>query len=174
MVASLLFQKGTQMTMQLPKSVVARDIMVTRLVTLSPDKDVFDGIQTLVKNKISGAPVVNSDGDFVGIFSEKSAMRVLIDGAYDQFPTSEVCSFMHTDPCTITEDTALFSIAQIFTSTSHRRLPVLRDGKLVGQVSRRDVMKAVLELIRNVPNNSNTFLYLSALRNMDDPPVEHF
>ena len=162
------------MTSQLPKNVIARDIMVTKLVTLSPDKDVFDAIQTLIKNRISGAPVVSKEGEFLGIFSEKCAMRVLIDGAYDQFPTTDIRSFMDCDPKTIDEGTSIYTIAQIFLSTESRRLPVLRDGKLIGQVSRRDVMKAVLNLIRSVPDTSNTFLYLSALRNMDDPPVEHF
>ena len=162
------------MATQLPRNVIARDIMVKKLVTLDPGKDVFDAIQTLTKNKISGAPVVSKDGEFLGVFSEKCAMRVLIDGAYDQFPTTDIRSFMDSDPKTIDEEMSIYSIAQIFLSTDSRRLPVLNDGKLVGQVSRRDVMKAVLELIRQVPDNSSTFLYLSAIRNMDDPPIEHF
>ena len=50
---------------------VASDIMVTRLVKLNPDTDVFKAIEILVKNRISGAPVVDDDGKLVGVFSEK-------------------------------------------------------------------------------------------------------
>ena len=59
-------------------TMVARDIMKTRLVTLKPTTDVFKGIKTLVKNKISGAPVVDDDRRLLGVFSEKCSMQVLL------------------------------------------------------------------------------------------------
>lgn len=121
----------------------ARDFMVTRLVTLSPQTDAFEAIGLLLKHRISGAPVVEEDGTFLGVFSEKFSMRVLIDAAYDQLPSCEVAAFMNTDfGRTITEQLDLLKIAQIFLDTPYRRLPVLRAGKLVGQISRRDVLRA--------------------------------
>ena len=122
--------------------IVAKEIMVTKLVTLSPDMDVFDAIGLLLKHRISGAPVIDSDWNLVGIFSEKDSMRVLLEAAYDQLPTTQLFAFMDTDVRTINEETDLLTIAQIFRTTPYRRLPVLRDDKLVGQVSRRDVLQA--------------------------------
>ena len=53
-----------------PAHIVARDIMVTKLVTLLPEQDVFLGIETLIRHKISGAPVVDDGGNLIGVFSE--------------------------------------------------------------------------------------------------------
>lgn len=155
-----------------PKNVSAREIMATKLVTLSPEMDVFAGIEVLVKHKISGAPVIDSESRLLGIFSEKSVMKVLVDAAYDQLPTNRVDAFMDTEPHTINETTQLISMAQIFLTTPRRRLPVIRDGILVGQVSRRDVVKAALNVVKAENNFEQRLLYLSALRAMSDaPPV---
>lgn len=120
----------------------ASEFMSAKLVTLSPKDDVFDAIGRLLKNRISGAPVLNDDGDYLGVFSERHSMSVVIQTAYEQLPSSEVGAFMHTDrDLVITEDTDLLRCAEIFLKTAYRRLPVLRGDKVVGQVSRRDVLR---------------------------------
>jgi len=153
--------------------ITARDFMVTRLVTLRPDMDVIKAVQLLLKNRISGAPVVDSDGTYLGIFSEKCSMNVLLDAAYEQLPSSEVRVFMDTEAQTIKPDTHLLSIAQVFLLTSYRRLPVLEDGRLIGQVSRRDVLKASLNLLKSGPvrQKEASLLYLSALVERHESPV---
>jgi CBS domain-containing protein len=121
----------------------ARDFMVTKLVTLQRDMDVFDAIGYLLRNHISGAPVIDSDRTYYGVFSEKTSMRVLIQSAYEQMPTTTVDVFMDTDfGRTVSRKTDLLSIAQTFRDTHYRRLPVLHAGKLSGQISRRDVLRA--------------------------------
>ena len=121
----------------------AKDFMTTRLVTLSPEMDVFEAIGLLLKNRISGAPVVDQQQNFLGIFSEKTSMQVLISAAYEQLPTCRVEAFMNKDPQrVIDEETSLLAIAQLFLDTPYRRLEVLRDGRLLGQISRRDVLRA--------------------------------
>lgn len=121
----------------------ARDFMARNLTTLSPHADVFEAIGNLLKNRISGAPVVDDERNFLGVFSEKTSMRVLVDAAYEQLPSTEVGAFTNTDfGRVISEDTDLLHCARLFLQTPYRRLPVLRDGKLVGQVSRRDVLAA--------------------------------
>lgn len=144
--------------------------MATKLITLSPDKDVFDAIGILVKNKISGAPVTDKDGKLLGVFSEKSVMRILMDAACEQTPTNQIRAFMDTTPHTIDENMQLISIAQVFLTTPRRRLPVINDGKLVGQVSRRDVVKAAYDISKLHKCPEKTLLYISALRNMDEAP----
>lgn len=146
-------------------SLAARDIMTRKLVTLTPEMDVFDAIESLLAHRISGAPVVDREGRFLGVFSEKCSMGALLDGCYDGLPSHELRCFYDPTPLTVEEDTELLTLAQIFQSTAYRRLPVLRDGQLVGQVSRRDVMAAALSLIKPAPVvvESQT-LYLSAVR----------
>lgn len=120
----------------------ASEFMSTKLVTLSPTDDVYDAIGRLLKNRISGAPVVDGDGNYLGVFSERHSMSVVIQTAYEQLPSSEVGAFMHTGrDLAITEDTDLLRCAEIFLKTAYRRLPVLRGDEVVGQVSRRDVLR---------------------------------
>ena len=154
-----------------PTPVSARDIMTTRLVTLSPETDVFAGIEMLVKNKISGAPVIDSQRNLLGIFSEKSCMKVLIDAAYEGLPTNQIGKFMDDTPTTIEPDTQLLTIVQIFLDTPRRRLPVVEGNKLVGQVSRRDVIKAASKYLKLNKDNRQVLLYLSALRGMEEVPA---
>ncbi len=158
------------MTQQLPPAMTARDIMATQLVTLSPDADVFEAIAVLLKHKISGCPVVDGERRLLGLFSEKSCMQVVIDAAYEQLPTNRVDAFMIKNPQTIDEQTDLLSIAQIFLTTSRRRLPVVREGVVVGQVSRRDVIRAAHQMLSQPVQEKTPPLYLSALREMNEAP----
>ena len=144
--------------------ITARECMTTRLITLDPEMDVLKAIDLLLKNRISGAPVVDPFGNFLGVFSEKCCMQVLLDAAYDQLPSNNVRMFMDTEAKTIHADTHLLSIAQVFLLTNYRRLPVLEDGVLIGQVSRRDVMRSAQKLLSNQGTPRETtpsFLYLS-------------
>jgi len=151
----------------------AGEIMTRRLVTLDPEMDVFKAIELLMKNRISGAPVVDKNDTLLGMFTEKSCLEVMVDAAYEGLPANLVGSFMNEPADTIAEDTGMLSMAQIFLNKQTRRLPVLRDGKLVGQVSRRDVIKAATKTIKQTPPTRETqLLYLSALREMEESPVK--
>lgn len=121
----------------------ARDFMATKLVTLSPGMDAFDAIDQLLSQRISGAPVLDSDGRFLGVFSEKDSMRALLSAACEQLPSAPVETLMNRDlDRTVSPETDLFEVAKIFVETPYRRLAVVEDGRLVGQISRRDVLKA--------------------------------
>lgn len=150
---------------------LAKDIMASSLVTLRPQMDVFEAIGLLLKHRISGAPVMTEDRRLVGIFSEKCCMRVLVDAAYDQLPSTEVFAFMDVNVLTITEDTDLLAIAQIFRDKPYRRLPVLRGDVLVGQVSRRDVLQAAHRLTAIAPDHDTALLYLSSLVELREAPI---
>ena len=119
----------------------ASHVMTRSLTTLSPGTSAVDAIRTLLKHEISGAPVVDSTGHLVGIISEYKLLCVVIDEATAQTPVGEL---MTRDVVTIEENTSLCDVAQVLLSLRIRRLPVLKDGKLVGQVSRRDVLRCVV------------------------------
>lgn len=151
---------------------LARDLMVTNLITLRADMDALEAIRTLLQHRISGAPVVDAKGNYLGIFSERNSMSVLLGLTYEQQPSTHVGAFMNTDRgCTIDESVDLLTIAQIFLNRDYRRLPVLRGTRLVGQISRRDVLRAAVKLIDEHPHLCKTPpLYLSALVARDDAP----
>lgn len=153
--------------------IAARDFMSTDLVTLLPTDDVLDAVQLLLHHRISGAPVVDANGRYLGIFTEKCSMHVLLDAAYEQLPVCDVRSFMDAEAQTIGPDTQLLSIAQVFLLTPYRRLPVLDDGRLIGMVTRRDVMKCWMKLVESVSSDSRetTLLYFSALFERQEAPL---
>ena len=136
-----------------------RDFMTTELLTLRPQDDAIDAISKLLKHRFAGAPVVDEDNNFLGIFSEHYSMRLLINSALEQMPSSSVQAFMNTDrERLIDEDTDMLEVAQMFLDTHYRRLPVVRDGKLVGQVSRRDVVTAEHQLSRALKGRRQALL----------------
>lgn len=156
------------------KPVLAKDIMVTKLITLTPDMDVMDAIGMLLQHRISGAPVIDEDNRVLGVFSERCCMDVMIKASYEQLPSSQIFPFVDTEARCISEETDLLTIAQIFLSTATRRLPVVRDGcYLVGQISRRDLMQAWNQNLRfqtNMPSDKN-LLYLSGLMAREESPI---
>ena len=153
-------------------SIRARDIMVTKLITVREDMDLLDLARLLVKNKISGAPVVDEREGLIGVLTEKDLMTALIDAAYDDLPSTKVGAYMQRTPHSIEEDLDVLSIAQIFQTRTYRRLPVVREGQLVGQISRRDVLRAVNKLIEPAQDHSTAILYLSALRDQNESPFD--
>lgn len=147
------------------EAILARDMMAENLVTLSPNLEVFQAIDILLKRRISGAPVVDSDGSFIGVFSESSCMRVIINAAYENLPDAGLMPFVDQHPPTVTPDTDMLSICQTFLDQATRRLPVLENGRLLGQISRRDVMRKVSDLAKGKKCGQAEFLYVSALLN---------
>ncbi|QDT06483.1 inosine 5'-monophosphate dehydrogenase [Rubripirellula lacrimiformis] len=128
-----------------------REFMTCDLVTLSQSMCVFDAIDHLLSRRISGAPVIDDEGRYAGIFSEKTAMRVLASALHDQLPGTNVGAYMNLDRNRIIdENDMLLEVAQKFQETPYRRLPVLYGDKLAGQVSRRDVLKAEHRLASEV------------------------
>lgn len=164
----------TSTTVPTAPTLTARDFMTTKLITLSPDEDALAAIRKLLRYRISGAPVVDSNGNFLGIFSEKTSMRFLIDASYSQLPSNRVGAFMNTDiERLVTADTDWLNCAQVFLSTPYRRLPVCEGTKLIGQVSRRDLLNAAIKMIDKSDRRSGKFvMYFSALMEVDNHPVE--
>jgi CBS domain-containing protein len=168
----LFFFPFSEASLMLPAPVTARDMMVRNLITLSPEMDVLDAIDVLLRHRISGAPVVDRDGYFIGIFSEKSSISFIVDAVYEQMPSTSLMPFVDVDPPRIDEDTDLLAIAQTFLDSSCRRLPVIDEsGRLRGQISRRDIMRAVRQQLRQVePVHFGASLYLSALYDSGQRP----
>ena len=122
------------------KAMTAADLMSKSLVTLKPDMDMEQAISVLLKAKVSGATVVDDDKRIVGMLSEKDCLRIFASGAYNALPNSRVADYMSKEVTTVDPEADLFKIAEIFLKHQFRRLPVVQDGVLVGQVSRRDVL----------------------------------
>ncbi len=128
------------------KSVLVKDYMARTLVTFKPDTDVLDAIHVLVKNRIAGAPVVDDEGNLIGMLSEFDCMKVALDAGYHGNWGGPVRDFMSDGVQTVDADMSIVDLAQVFINKKFRRFPVMQDTRLVGQISRRDVLRA-LEVI---------------------------
>ena len=122
---------------------IVKNYMATRLIALNENMDVYFAIGLLLKNNISGAPVIDGDNNLRGILSEKDCLRVFTQGSFYNMPGGEVSRFMTKAVATVLMETDLFSVADIFMKHNYRRMPVIDGKKLVGQISRRDVLRAI-------------------------------
>lgn len=121
------------------------DIMATQLVTFSPETDIHKAIHVLLEKRLSGAPVVDNDGNLVGVISKKDCLKIVFASGYHQDHGGRVDEYMSNNVQTLSGDTDIISAAEHFMNSEFRRFPVLSDGRLVGQVSRHDVLRALIE-----------------------------
>ena len=128
------------------RSATVKDYMSGKLVTFRPDTDVLDAIHELVKHGISGAPVIDDTGNLVGMLSEFDCMKVVLTAGYHGEPGGPVSDLMATDVKTVRAEVSIVDMADGFMKSGLRRYPVINGNRLVGQISRRDVLRALTEL----------------------------
>jgi CBS domain-containing protein len=123
--------------------------MTTHLITFHPDTDLFAAIDILLGNSISGAPVVDSKGKLVGILSELDCLKNIVNGSYYDYESlgGTVAEFMVANVETISPDIDILTIGDRFMNEGRRRFPVVEDGKLLGQISRKDILRAVRDFV---------------------------
>jgi CBS domain-containing protein len=137
--------------MEQPSVPTVREIMTRKLVTLRPEMAALDAAELLLKKGISGAPVVDEEGHLLGLLSEFDCLRATASADYemDSHDSIELVGDLMSRECiTIAPDANLFTVAHEFVSKRVRRFPVVENGKLIGQVSRRDALRAAVKLSR--------------------------
>jgi CBS domain-containing protein len=127
-------------------TVTAREYMTTDLLTFSPHMDVMAAIRLLVKHGHSGAPVVDESGKVLGMLSEKDCLKVAVLSNYEGVSPGLVRDFMAQSVTAVRPDTSLLEVASRFIDAPYKRLPVVEDGRLLGQISRSDVLRAIDDL----------------------------
>lgn len=116
--------------------------MTPRPITFTPETEVSRAVAQLLKANISGAPVVDDTGAIVGVFTAKDCFRALLHASYHKQLGGRVAEFMSRDVVTLDADLDILSAAEAFLDASFRRFPVVRDGALVGVISRLDLLRA--------------------------------
>lgn len=124
-------------------SLKVKDYMGRTTTTFNQNMDVLRAIHILIEQKISGAPVIDDHGNLVGFLSEKDCMKVALNAGYHGESGGRVSEYMVNDIKTIDADTPIIEIAEFFLNSSMRRFPVVSDNRLVGAISRRDVLRAL-------------------------------
>jgi len=150
----------------------AHQIMTRSVITVTPQTTIVDAANLMLERHVSGLPVVDTNGKLVGIVSEGDFIRRSEIGTgrkrgrwlrFILGPGKSASDFVHEhgrkvsevmtkSPLTITEDTALADIVEMMERNNVKRLPVVRDDKVVGIVSRANLLQAVASLAREVPD----------------------
>jgi len=111
--------------------------------TLRPESDILDAIEFLLRKRVTGAPVVDAAGALVGILTEKDCLRLVAEGVGGNLPRGSVGEFMTPRPETIPPDMDVYYAAGLFLRREYRRFPVVEDGRLVGAITRYDILRVI-------------------------------
>lgn len=128
--------------------ILVSDYMTTKLITFEPDQSILEVMEAFAKHHISGGPVVNDAGFLVGIVSEADCLKQISESRYFNQPILDkrVENYMSKDVETIPHDMSIFDAAERFLKNNRRRLPVMQNDIMVGQISRKDIVIAALKL----------------------------
>lgn len=128
-------------------------VPLTDIITFKPDQSIQEVISVIINKKIAGAPVLDDQHHLVGIISEKDCLRLIVDQAYYNMPaeTRKVSDYMTPNVRTLSSKTNVVDAAIEFLNSPIRRFPVVDDGLLIGQVSRRHILKAAQNIKSNKP-----------------------
>lgn len=131
-----------------PSKLTVADFMTIQLVIFKPEQSIHEVMRAFIKHRISGGPVVDESGKLVGVISEADCMKEISDSRYFNLPILDksVAHFMTKEVDTIDANTSVFDAASLFSKSSRRRYPVMENNRLVGQVSRKDIVIAALEM----------------------------
>ena len=125
------------------KSILVRDYMSRRIVSIDQDMEIMAATRRLIRDDISGAPVLDAHGRLVGILSERDCMKVALHSGYHDVPYGLVRDYMSSDPVSVSPEDNVLTLAERFINGPYRRYPVVDNGRLIGIISRRDVLRAM-------------------------------
>lgn len=119
------------------------DYMAKDLIVLRPEMEINSAMVVLLDKRISGAPVVDTKGQLIGVLSKKDCLRAALNSNYYQEWGGSVADYMTTDVQTLDADMELVEAVERFLASHFRRFPVLDNGRLAGQISRADVLRGL-------------------------------
>ncbi|MFT5815311.1 MAG: CBS domain-containing protein [Psychroserpens sp.] len=126
------------------QSVDLRDYMITNPIKVKDDDSLLDAIKVIINNKISGVCVINENKVLVGLLSEMDCLAAILASTYNNIGVGLVSEYMTKENLVIAHPSDdIIDVAQDMLLKKHRRRPVIEDGKLVGQVSCRQLLTAV-------------------------------
>ncbi|CAA0091168.1 Inosine-5'-monophosphate dehydrogenase [Halioglobus japonicus] len=128
------------------QSVNLRDYMLPNPVKVSPEDNILDAMKVIIDNKISGVCVVDSNGNLVGILSEMDCLRAVLGAIYNNNNIGVVREYMASDNLVVANPNEdIVSVAEDMLLKNKRRRPVVENGKLIGQITCRQLLSAVMK-----------------------------
>ncbi len=124
------------------------EFMDTVVPTLGPETRVVEAVDFLLEHHVTGAPVVDADGNLAGMITETDLLKLVTEGVRGEPPTdATVAEYMTTDVITVAPTVDIYYVAGMFVANKFRRLPVVEDGRIVGAITRYDLLRVVRKLL---------------------------
>ena len=122
---------------------IVREFMDTYVDIVSPEMDIMEAVNFLLQKRITGAPVTNAKGKLLGMISELDCLKVLTHATGREMLRGKVRDFMTADVQSIPPTMDVYYVAGLFMRVHFRRFPVVENGRLVGAITRFDILRAV-------------------------------
>ena len=126
-------------------SILVKDYMDHNPHAILSDTNIKDAVESMVTDGVIGLPVINREEKLIGYVSEQDCIKEMLNDAFYCEEPAEVTTVMKTEVVSVTPDTSIVEIAQSMVERRPKNYPVVRDGKLVGLISRSHILKALLE-----------------------------
>jgi len=127
-------------------SVSAREFMSEHIYTVKPETTIIDAIKLIIEHKISGLSVIDDDNNLLGVISEVDCLRAILDGSYYGEVGGQVSDYMTANVQSVSSEIAIIDIAKLILDNNRRRMPVVENGKLIGQFSIRSILNAIINM----------------------------
>ena len=139
----------------MPALPTVREFMERHVQTISPDTDIMDAVDFLLEKRVTGALVADASGKLVGMLTEYDCLKLLTHGdARGEAPSGTVRDYMSTNVQSIPPTMDIYYCAGLFMNVSFRRFPVVANGRIVGAITRFDLLRAVHRYLARDPLNN--------------------
>jgi len=130
------------------QNILVKDYMSKEVITFHKSDSIFEVKRILLEKKISGAPIINKSGKLIGIISETDLMKQIVDSRYYNMPMSKttVSKYMTENVDSISPNETIFDAAEKFLRLKRKRFPVMVSNKILGIISRVDIIAAALNI----------------------------
>ncbi len=145
-VVKLELKGGVNEMAKRPPVPQAHEVMTARVDGIDPDAEIVNAIHMLLKNGHSGAPVLDAQKHLLGVLSEHDCIRVLSEAIADRWPQGRAADHMTKEVETVAPNEDVLALASRFGNGSHRRLFVVDGERLVGVITRSDLLRALAKL----------------------------
>lgn len=119
------------------------DVLTSTVITIGPEQEVAHAVKLMIEHNVSGLPVVDSSGTLLGILTERDCIDVALRSGYFDERGGPVSEYMSSPVQTVDADDNLMDVAQRLCESRYRRFPVVRGDRLIGIISRRDVLRTL-------------------------------
>ena len=126
-------------------SILVSDFMDHDPHAIPSNTTIKDAVSLMLKEKIIGLPVIDSDKQLIGYVSEQDCVKDMLNDAFYSEEPGAVSSVMRTDVASVSPDTSIVELAQTIITNRPKNYPVVEQGVLVGLISRSDVLRALME-----------------------------